>query len=62
MQIMKDAYTHMRLPGESDQSFKDKFVSERTRQFDILRDKEELSNKLESSQKRVERFYKTDMF
>jgi len=56
MQIMEDAYTHMRVLGESDQIFKDKFVSERTRQFDILRDKEEFSNKLDSSKKRVEKF------
>lgn len=59
MHIMKDVYIHMRVPGEREQSFKDKFVKERTRQFDILRDKEEFSSKFESSKKRVEKFLQT---
>ena len=31
---------NMRLNGESDQSFKRRFISERSRQYDNLRDKE----------------------
>ena len=37
---MKDAYGNMRVPGESDNSFKKKFTPERSRQFDLIKTKE----------------------
>ena len=40
MSIMNEAYMNMRLNGESDQTFKKRFTSERSRQYDYLRDKE----------------------
>ena len=40
MNIMNEAYINMRLNGESDQSFKKRFTSKRSRQYDYLHDKQ----------------------
>ena len=43
MSIMKEAHSKMRNNGESDKSFKRRFTTERSRQFDILKAKEAIS-------------------
>jgi len=43
MSIMKEAHSKLRNNGESDKSFKRRFTTEPSRQFDILQAKEAIS-------------------
>ena len=58
MSIMNEAYSKMRKNGESDQSFKNRFTAERSRQFDLLQSKESAYQNADGCSKRACEFLK----
>ena len=58
MSIMNEAYSKMRKNGESDQSFKNRFTAERSRQFDLLQSKESVYQNADGCSKRACEFLK----
>ena len=55
---MNEAHSKMRKNGESDQSFKNRFTAERSRQFDLLQSKEAAYQKADGCSKRACEFLK----
>ena len=58
MSIFKGANSKMRKNGESDESFKKRFTTERSRQYDVLQSKETTFISADGCSKRASEFFK----
>ena len=58
MSIFKEVHSKMRKNGESDESFKKRFATERSRQYDVLQSKETTFVSVDGCSKRAGEFSK----